>query len=164
MATLKEAVSTLLKNGAKRVDNLVVNNVTVTECDSYTRIALTLDKAVEGYVRNDDGSYTKGETNVIFVSLYSIASVLRENEELAVVVNNVITNPASLQVLLSHAKIGVIQEPVVAGEVRTNPFTEKEDEHAIDHDAIFNHVIDVKISKIGEMGLMKMIDKMLGII
>ena len=71
MATMKEAVSTLLKNGAKRVEGVVINNITITPLEDYTRVALTLDKPVAGYVQGEDGTYTRGETNVIFVSLFS---------------------------------------------------------------------------------------------
>lgn len=164
MATLKEAVSTLLKKGAKRVNNIVVNNVTVNQCEKYVRIALTLDKPVEGFVDDGNGGYTKGETRVIFVSLFSIAAMLRENDELAFVVNELVESPKSLEVLFSRASVDVIQETVVAGEVRTNPFTEKDDEAVPDHDAIYNHVVGIKLGKMGELAIEKMMNKMLGII
>lgn len=164
MATLKEAVSTLLKNGAKRVDNLVINNVNVTALESYTRIALTLDKPIEGYIKNDDDTFEKGETNVIFVSLYSLNSVMRENDDLAFAVNEISKHPEALQVILSHAKVSVIQESVVAGAVRTNPFTEKQDEDVMDHDAIFNHVVKIELGERGLKAIAKIEDKMLGII
>ncbi len=162
MATMKDAVSTLLKNGAKRVENLVVNNVNVTPLEDYTRISLTLDKPVAGYVLGEDGVYSRGETNVIFVSLFSIAALLKENDELAWCVNELIANPKALQVLFSRAKITLLQEDVVAGQTRINPFTGKEDENVPDHDAIYNHIVDVKLGKMGEIGLEKMLDKLLG--
>ena len=163
MATLKEAVSTLLKNGAKRVDNLVINNVNVTALENYTRVALTLDKAIEGYIRQDDDTFEKGETNVIFVSLYSLNSVMRENNDLAFAVNHISKHPDSLQIILSHAKVSVIQEPVVAGAVRTNPFTEKQDEDVMDHDAIFNHVVKIELGERGLKAIEKISDHLLGL-
>lgn len=159
---MKEAESTMVKNGAKRVSNLVVNNITVTPLEEYTRVAFTLDKPVAGYVQGEDGTYERGETNVIFVSLFSIAAMLKENDELAWAVNAIINNPNSLQVLFSRAKITILQEEVVAGQTRINPFTEKEDENVPDHDAIYNHIVDVKLGKMGEIGLEKMLDKLLG--
>lgn len=162
MRTLKEARSTMLKNGAKEITNVVINNVNVTPLEEYTRVALTLDKPVAGYVQGEDGTYTRGETNVIFVSLFSIAAMLKENDELAWCVNAIINNPNSLQVLFSRAKITLLQEDVVAGQVRVNPFTEKEDENVPDHSAIYNHLVDVKLGKMGEIGLEKMLDKLLG--
>lgn len=163
MATLKEAVSTLLKNGAKRVDNLVVNNVNVTALESYTRVALTLDKPIEGYIRQDDDTFEKGETNVIFVSLYSLNSVMRENNDLAFAVNHISKHPDSLQIILSHAKVSVIQEPVVAGAVRTNPFTEKQDEDVMDHDTIFNHIVKIELGERGLKAIEKISDHLLGL-
>ena len=162
MRTLKEAKSTMVKNGAKEITNVVVNNITITPLEEYTRVALTLDKPVAGYVQGEDGVYTRGETNVIFVSLFSIAAMLKESDELAWAVNAIINNPNSLQVLFSRAKITLLQEEVVAGQVRINPFTEKEDEKVPDHDAIYNHIVDVKLGKMGEIALEKMLDKLLG--
>jgi len=164
MATLKNAVSTLLKNGAKRVDNLVVNNVTVTALESYTRVAFTLNKAVEGYIKQEDDTFEKGETSVIYVSLYSLNSVMRENDDLAFAVNEIGKHPEALQVILSHAKIDIVQEPVVAGDVRTNPFTEKQDENPVAHDTIFNHVVSIELGERGQKAIAKIEDKMLGII
>lgn len=163
MATMKDAVSTLLKNGAKRVENIVINNVNVTPLEEYTRIALTLDKPVAGFVQSEDGTYTRGETNVIFVSLFSIAAMLKENDELAWAVNAIINNPNSLQVLFSRAKITLLQEDVVAGQTRINPFTGKEDENVPDHDAIYNHIVDVKLGKMGEIAIDRMLDKLLDV-
>ena len=164
MSTLKEAVATLLKGSAKRIDNLVVNNVNVTPCESYVRVSLTLDKPVAGYVQGESGDYERGETNVIYVSLFSIAAMLKEDDEMAFVVNEIINSPQSLQVLLSRAKVSIVQEDVVAGQVRTNPFTGKDDEIVPDHDAIYNHIVNVELGKIGRVGLEKMLNKMLGII
>lgn len=163
MATMKEARSTMLKNGAKEITNVVINNVNVTPLEEYTRVALTLDKPVAGYVQGEDGTYTKGETSVIFVSLFSIAAMLKENDELAWCVNAIINNPNSLQVLFSRAKITLLQEDVVAGEVRTNPFTGKEDEHVPDHDAIYNHIFDLKLGKMGEIAIDRILDKLLDV-
>ena len=163
MATFKDAVSTLLKQGAKRVENIVINNVNVVPTDEYVRVALTLDKPVAGYVKNDNEVFERGETNVIFVSLFSITSLLKESDEVAFAVNEIIANPKSLQVILSRAKVTVLQEDVVAGQVRTNPFTGKEDEKVPDHDTIYNHITDVKFAKMGEVALEKMLNKMLGI-
>lgn len=163
MSTLKEARSTMLKNGAKEIANVVVNNVTVTPTEEYVRVALTLDKPVEGYIKNEAGDFEKGETNVIFVSLFSIAAMLRENDEMAFAVNEIVENPKSLQVLFSRAKISLVQEPVVAGEERINPFTGKVDEVVPDHNTIYNHVVDVHLGKMGEAALEKMMNKMLGV-
>ena len=67
---VKEVVKALLEGGAKKVTDVKVTNVTVKALDTYVRVALTLDKKVEGYVLNEaDGTYSAGEVKVIFVSL-----------------------------------------------------------------------------------------------
>ena len=38
MATMKEARSTMLKNGAKEITNVVINNVNVTPLEEYTEM------------------------------------------------------------------------------------------------------------------------------
>ena len=68
---VKEVVRNLLASGAKKVADIKVTNVTVKALDTYVRVALTLDRKVEGYVLNEaDGTYAIGEVKVIFVSLY----------------------------------------------------------------------------------------------
>ena len=162
MATIKEAVSTLIKNGARKVEGVTINNVNVTPCEDYVRVSLTLDKAVDGYVQDEAGVYQKGTTNVIFVSLFSITAVLKEMDEVAFAVNEIINNPQALQVILSRAKVTIIQENVAAGAVRINPFTEKEDTKVPDHDSIYNHVSEITLGKMGHIGLEKILDKLLG--
>lgn len=77
----KEVIAELLKNGATRVNGLKVRNVSVTRCENYVRVGLTLDKSVKGMVTKDNGvTHEEGETNVIFVSLYGITSILKDND------------------------------------------------------------------------------------
>ena len=69
----KEVIAQLLKNGSKMVKDLQVKNVTVAPQENYVRLGLTLNTPVEGMVTKDNGiTYEKGETKVIFVSLFSI--------------------------------------------------------------------------------------------
>ena len=69
MITFEEAVASLRKAGAKAEKDLVVKNVTVTDCDSWTRVALTLNREVAGPVSDEEGNWSMGQTRVIFLSL-----------------------------------------------------------------------------------------------
>ena len=78
MISFDNAVAALRKSGTKS-ENVTIMNVTVKDCDNWTRIALTLDKEVMGYVANEDGEYRKGTTRVVFTSLYSVVGLFKNN-------------------------------------------------------------------------------------
>lgn len=158
----REIINELLKNGSKEVKNLKVKNVTVTVLENYTRLGLTLDKPVEGYVAQEDGTYEKGETNVIFVSAFAIASVLKDNDDTAFAANHLVEHPEAMNVLLSRATIDIIQEPVVAGTEYRNPWSTNSDATVFDHDTIINHLTGIKLSDFGMKKLDTLADKMLG--
>ena len=162
---VKEVVKALLESGAKKVTDVKVTNVTVKALNTYVRVALTLDKKVEGYVLNEaDGTYSTGEVKVIFVSLYSLLSMLKQDEDTAFAANHVANHPETIALILSGARIDLIQQPVVAGEEYRNPWSDRSDAEAtvFEHDTILNHVVSIEVSKFGEKALDKLMDKMLG--
>lgn len=161
----KVIVETLIKNGAKQLKNLVVKNVTVTPQENYVRVALSVDKPIRGFVSQEDGSYAEGETKVIFVSLFSIAALLRDDEEASFAVNHLLTNPEAAQVLLAGAKIAVLQEDVKEGTEYKNPWSEAKDATVttMSHDTIINHVIDIELTKRAYTLLDRLAMSMLGV-
>jgi len=159
----KEIINGLLKNGAKAVNGLKVKNVTVTVLENYTRLGLTLDKPVEGYVAKEDGTFEKGETNVIFVSAFAVASVLKDNDDCAFAANHLVEHPEAMNVILSRAQIDIIQEPVTAGQEYRNPWSNNSDNATVfDHDTIINHLTGIKLSDFSIRKLDTLADKMLG--
>lgn len=161
----KEVIENLLKEGATMTKNIKVRNVTVTPLENYVRLGITLDKPVKGMIPNEDGTvYEEGETKIIFVSLYSIAALLKDNENAAFAVNHILTNPKSVSVILSGATIDVISEPVAAGVVYTNPWSSNPEETIFDHDCVIQHVVKLDITgKLAMRGLEKIADKLLGL-
>lgn len=160
MITFNEAVATLRKSGAKS-EKASVMNVTVTECDGWTRVALTLNKEVDGFVSDDEGNYSLGTTRVVFMSLYSIAGVLKNTDDTLAIASYVVNHPTALQILLSGAKIELLQQLVKANETYTNAFTGEEQEHESDHDSIFNHIVALELSDKGLRAIEKIEDKLL---
>jgi len=159
----KEIINGLLSNGSKAVKDLKVKNVTVTILDTYTRLGLTLDKPVEGYVGKEDGTFEKGETNVIFVSAFAVASVLKDNDDCAFAANHLVEHPEAMNVILSRAQIDIIQEPVSAGQEYRNPWSNNADNATVfDHDTIINHLTGIKLSDFSIRKLDTLADKMLG--
>lgn len=160
----KEIVAQLLKEGAVPVKDITIKNVTVTPLEQYVRLGLTLDKEVDGYRANaETGEYVPAKVTVIFVSAYSIAALLKEDDNAAFAANHLIKHPDALGMILSRAKINIIQESVTAGQEYKNPFTsEDSDVTVFGHDTIINHVTSLTISDFGFKRLERLADLMMG--
>ena len=160
----KEVIAQLLKNGSKIVKDLQVKNVTVAPQENYVRLGLTLNTPVEGMVTKDNNvTYEKGETKVIFVSLFSIISLLKDNDDAAFAANHLTQHPEAMNVILSRAKIDIIQEPVVAGQEYKNPWSDNAEATIFDHKTIITHVIEINLSDFAIRKLDRLADSLLGI-
>lgn len=161
MQNVQEVVRTLLKNGAKRIDNAVIKGVSVARQDNYDRVALTLAKPVRGYVQTESGDYEEGETRVIFVSSFSLGAILADNEDSAFAKRYLIERPRLLELCLSYAKVDILQEAVEANTDYVNPFSSSGEGHTIEHDTIINHVIAIELGKRGIKFLEKLENKII---
>ena len=160
----KEIIAELLKNGGKSVKDLKVKNVTVTRCENYVRLGITLDKPVAGMVTKDNGvTYEEGETNVIFVSLYSITSLLKDDDNAAFAANHLVEHPDSMSIVLSRATLNIIQETVEAGTEYKNPWSDNAEATVFDHKTIITHVIEINLSDFAIRKLDRLADSLLGI-
>ena len=157
-----EIIAQLIKKGAKEVKNVTIKNVTVTPMNEYVRLGLTLDKEVDGYKVEDDGTYTPSKVKVIFVSAFTIAALLKEDDNAAFAANHLLKHPDALAMIMSRAQINILQQPVKAGEEYKNPFNDNADATAFDHDVIINHITEIKLSDFGMKRLDKLADMMLG--
>lgn len=159
----KEIVAQLLKEGAKQVKDVTVKNVTVTPMEEYVRLGLTLDKEVDGFRANDDGEYQEAKVNVIFVSAFTIAALLKEDDNAAFAANHLLKHPDALGMILSRAKITVVQESVAKGQEYKNPFaSEDADTTVFDHDTIINHITSLTLGDFGLKRLDRLADMMMG--
>lgn len=160
----KEIITELLKNGGVQVKDLKVKNVTVTHCENYVRLGLTLNTPVKGMVTKDNGvTYEEGETNVIFVSLYSVTSLLKDNDDAAFAVNHLVNHPDAMSIVLSRASINIIQEPVEEGQEYRNPWSTNAEATVFDHKTIINHITDIKLSDFAIRKMDRLADSLLGI-
>ena len=160
----KEIIAELLKNGGVSVKDLKVKNVTVTRCENYVRLGITLDKPVMGIVTKDNGvTYEEGETNVIFVSLYSITSLLKDDDDAAFAANHLVEHPDAMSIVLSRASLNIIQETVEEGTEYKNPWSTSAEATVFDHKTIITHVTDVKLSEFAIRKLDRLADSLLGI-
>ena len=160
----KEVIAQLLKNGSKMVKDLQVKNVTVAPQENYVRLGLTLNTPVEGMVTKDNGvTYEEGETNVIFVSLYSITSLLKDDDDAAFAANHLVEHPDAMSIVLSRASLNIIQETVEEGTEYKNPWSTSAEATVFDHKTIITHVTDVKLSEFAIRELDRLADNLLGI-
>lgn len=158
----KDIIAQLMKEGAKKVSDVTIKNVTVTVMDEYTRLGLTLNREVDGYKAEEDGTYTSAKVKVIFVSAFSIASLLKDNDDAAFAANHLVKHPDAMAMILSRANVTIVQQSVKEGEEYTNPFSENAEPVTFDHDVIINYVTDIKLSDFGLKRLDRLADKMLG--
>ena len=159
----KEIVNEMLKNGAKQVANLTVKNVTVKQMDAYTRLGLSLDTEVDGYRADENGEYQESKTNIIFVSSYAIASVLKDDDNAAFAANHLVEHPDAMSIVLSRASLNIIQETVEEGTEYKNPWSTSAEATVFDHKTIITHVTDVKLSEFAIRKLDRLADSLLGI-
>lgn len=153
------------------VNDIVIRNINVTEMSTYARVAITLDKPVKGMIQNPNfgvdantvptgtnvtDEYIEGPTNVIFVSNFSLIANLREIPEVAFAGNTLLEKPKAIGVILSGAKISVLQEAVAEGQEYKNPFSDNPTPMIVKHNSFYNHVYDIHLSDFGEKMVMEL--------
>lgn len=161
----KEIIENLVKNGAVMVKDCEVRNVTVRPQDEYVRLGITLDKPVKGFRQNPESEeWEETDVKVIFISAFSVASLLKEVPRAAFAANKLLENPESLSVVLSGAKIDVLAEHVASGQEYNNPWSERTDNARVfDHDTIIHHITKIEISDFGQDMLKQLALNMMGI-
>lgn len=162
--TNKQVVAELLAKGCNKITGIRVRSSIVTPKDNYVMVSLSLERGIPGYVSDGEGVFTKGETATVFASSYSIASILKDNDETAWAANQLIQNPKGLEVILAGAKVDLVQEEVAADEIYKNPFSSSDvDGQSLGHDTIINHVVKIEICQKAKQMLNMLAMNMMGI-
>lgn len=161
----KNVIESLIKAGAKAIKGLTVKGVNVVPQENYIRVSISVDKPIRGFVAQEDGSYTEGETKIIFVSLFSIVAQLRDDERASFAVNHILKQPEAVQVILAGAKLNILQEDVKEGTEYKNPWSENADAVAttMTHDTIINHIVDINLNERAYLLLDRLAMAMLGV-
>ena len=120
-----------------------------------------ISSLVDGYVRDGEGEYKLDKTHNVFVSVFAISGILKEDEDTAMLANYVIRNPRVCETLLSGALISIVQMPVKANEEYVNPFTTRTDSepYVRDHDWIASHIIKLQLGAMGNKVVDKILDR-----
>ncbi len=173
MSKFSEAVSALRKaDGTKTINGLKIINVNITAKTEYTLVTLTLDNDVPAYVKDKDSdSFLLKSSNVIFVTLYSLNAVLRNNDDSLSIVNYLQNHSNALASILIGSKIDIIQQSISGKTVDDdgNPVASKyydywrneEIERSEDYDTIFNHVVNIEFTKKSLIKIDKIEDRLL---
>lgn len=167
MDTKKVLSQLMAVKSNESVNDVVIRNINTTEMTNYCRVAITLSKPVKGYVINPnfgkeagkDGvpadanvtdEYIIGETNVIFVSNFSLVAALREIPDIAFAGNALLESPKRIGVILTGATINVLQEAVTKDQEYANPFSDNPTTTVVKHDSFYNHVYDIRLSEFAQ--------------
>jgi hypothetical protein len=173
MSKFNETVSALRKaDETKTFNNLKIINVNITAKTEYTLVTLTLDNDVPAYVKDKDtDEFVLKSTNVIFVSLYSLNAVLRNNDDSVSIVNYLQNHSNALASILIGSKVEIIQQSISGQTIDDdgNPVASKyhdywkneEVERSEDYDTIFNHIVNIEFTKKSLAKIEKIEDKLL---
>lgn len=154
----EQKIKNLIVDGWRRKNGMKIRNVIVTEKETYCMMTFNVVPAIPGYLYDEEtGEYTKGVTNNIFSSTYAIAGVMKENEEIGWLANNIIEKPKLGNVLFNGGTVDIITKEFAAGDSFKSPFGNG-DEQVFDHDCIINLVIGVQLGNNGR----KMLDSIRG--
>lgn len=84
--------------------------------------------------------------------------------KLAGLLIQLVQNPKGIEVILTGAKIDIIQEEVSADEIYKNPFSNSKNEGSnLGHDTIINHVVKIEICPKAKQMLNMLAMNMMGI-
>lgn len=150
MKEMKQVIAELVKNGAERVNDIIVKSVTVKEKDEWAQVILKVNKDVKMNVQNEDGTYSRGTGRTIFVSSFSVGAILGDMPEVALFKRMVMSTPEALETILSFAKISILQEEVAEGTEYVNPFSSTGHTSIIQHDTIISHIVSIELGAEGE--------------
>ena len=151
-----------LKN--ELIKGIEIKGITVSPQEKYVRLGITTTKPVKAFVANKEtGLFELGESNLIFVSLFTICAILRDDKKARFAIDRIEENPECIKIILDDATFDIIQEYVDANTEYVNPWTTEEKSKIYAHDTIINHVINIKLGEFGLENLKDLAKDMMGI-
>ena len=158
MKKFKDVVASLKREGARECKSHI-KSVSFTDKDDYTQVNLSLVEEVEGYVLQEDGSYAKGNTNIVSMPVGVLRRTLRENEDFFGLDREVLCDASIAKMILAGAEVTILCEDVAEAETHSDPFAENGEEKVVEHTTIYHYVVDLKVSSLGAKRLLKLEDK-----
>jgi len=74
-----------------------------------------------------------------------------------------VDNDSAMKIILNHAKVTVVQEPVETGEQYINPFSTKAEPYDVKNNSWFNHIESIELTDEANELLKLMVFKALGL-
>lgn len=158
MKKFKEVVANLKKEGAKEVTTHI-KSITFTDKDDYTQVNISLVEEIPGFVPNDDGTYSKGETDIISMPAGVLRRMLREKEMFYGLDKEVLSSASIAKMILVGSELKLLCEEVTHDQTHSDPFAEKSKEKVVENDSIYHYPVDIQLSSLGEKRLTKLEDK-----
>lgn len=152
--SIAQIISGIMATGnATRYKNCLVKSCKVEEEDNYTRVSITLDNEVTGFLPDASGNYLPAQVSTIFSSGFALSACLKNNKDISWLAGIINENPNAIRVLIPGSKIDIIRQLVKAGEEYVNPFTKKSAEDVVpsvfDHDTYITHIVGIELGKNG---------------
>ena len=152
--SIAQIISGIMATGnATRYKNCLVKSCKVEEEDNYTRVSITLDNEVTGFLPDASGNYLPAQVSTIFSSSFALSACLKNNKDISWLAGIINENPNAIRVLIPGSKIDIIRQLVKAGEEYVNPFTKKSAEDVVpsvfDHDTYITHIVGIELGKNG---------------
>ena len=174
--THKEIINEIMKKSttdgrkATRIQDCTIIGVHLADKETIDgqgtrrQLSITLNKEVDGYAFNESTQqFEPVKTKVVFTSYYGIRSLLADNKAASPMLDYLVDNDSAMKIILNHAKVTVVQEPVETGEQYINPFSTKAEPYDVKNNSWFNHIESIELTDEANELLKLMVFKALGL-
>lgn len=142
VASTNENQAQTLVEGTVKKFTVQVKRVQLFEHEDIVNVQLTLNRAIPGFVKNDDDDYVPADTDCIYSSRSALTRVLCEKNEMIATMRDGQATP------LTRAQLSTILHGAILAITRTFHRTGyvREDNSAIDRDQWFTDIENVKLT------------------
>lgn len=143
-AAQAQPVATPFTEGTEKKFTVQVKRVQLFENEDIVNVQLTLNKAIPGFVRDDDGNYVAADVDHISLSRSALTRVLCEKDEMIATMRDGQASPltrAQLSTILHGAIVALTRTYHVAGYTA-------EGRDALTRDQWFTDIESVKLTEL----------------
>lgn len=159
VASTNETQTQTIAEGTVKKFTVQVKRVQLFENEDIVNVQLTLNKAIPGFVRDDDGNYVAADVDHISLSRSSLTRVLCEKDEMIATMRDGQASPltrAQLSTILHGAIVVLDRTYHVAGFV-------PEGRNALTRDQWFTDIESVKLTDLATKLIQQLVmQRMLG--
>lgn len=141
MKNYEQVVADLAKNGKATVVEATANSFRfVSEGE---RVSIYLDEPVQGFERQDDGTYKLGTINSILLYRSELTNAIKASG-MANIASYLTAKESRLNLLMTGLKLGLVLVAVKESEIFKNPFSDKAKERVMTHETIIHLLFKVE--------------------